>query len=68
MSTSHISMTDARADLLMVAADAIERGVPVNPWLAKPCIDAFRELAADHRRYVEVTKRIRSQWEEAPVG
>jgi hypothetical protein len=68
MTTSRISMTDARRDLLLVAADAIERGVTVSPWVARDAITAFRQLAADHDRYVAVTRRVRSQHEEAPVG
>jgi hypothetical protein len=55
--TSHISMTDARRDLLLVAADAAERGVPVNPFLAPDVVKAFRELAADHDRYCAVNRR-----------
>jgi hypothetical protein len=57
MTTSHISMTDARRDLLLVAADHIERCESMNPWLAQPAIKALRELAADHDRYVAVNRR-----------
>lgn len=58
MTTSHVAMTDADRDLLRTVADCIDRGVPVNPWLAAPAIRSLRELAGQHDRYTDVTRRI----------
>jgi len=58
-----VSMTDARADLLLTVADALQTGLPLHPLVARDAAQAFRDLADEHLR-----KRASRQRSERPVG
>jgi hypothetical protein len=48
--TSHVSITDARRDLLATVADHLADGTPLHPLVALDAALAFRQLVDDHDR------------------
>ena len=62
--TTLVSMTDARADLLLTVADALQTGLPLHPLVARDAAQAFRDLAGQHARRADVLR----ERAERPVG
>lgn len=46
--TSHVSLTDARRDLLATIADFLEERTPLHPLVRLDAISAFRALVTEH--------------------